>query len=211
MLLSSVGVLPCRPAWLIPKSSRQGQCHSTAQAAPSTHKLPWAGKQGFGPPVVEPSWHVRAPWNNVYALLCVLVCRVAEGVFDYSSHYDHLMEAAQEMAQVCAHCHTSAAPKVPYDCGLQYMVFLGLMTVSGRTSCVPSHWERFTVSAAWQAHMGMVLTPSQSWPCAFWHAVLCCALGGQVRCPRGRSRGSSPGQRPAQECGLCWWQRRNHR
>jgi len=30
------------------------------------------------------------------------VCRVAEHVFDYSSHYDHLMEAAQEMGQVSA-------------------------------------------------------------------------------------------------------------
>jgi hypothetical protein len=28
--------------------------------------------------------------------------RVAERVFDYSSHYDHLMEAAQDMGQVRA-------------------------------------------------------------------------------------------------------------
>jgi hypothetical protein len=26
--------------------------------------------------------------------------RTAEAVFDYSNHYDHLMEAAQEMGQV---------------------------------------------------------------------------------------------------------------
>jgi hypothetical protein len=30
----------------------------------------------------------------------VTVCRVAESVFDHSSHYDHLMSAAEEMEDV---------------------------------------------------------------------------------------------------------------
>jgi hypothetical protein len=30
-------------------------------------------------------------------LLFLLLCRVAESVFDYNSHYDHLMTAAQQL------------------------------------------------------------------------------------------------------------------
>ena len=34
------------------------------------------------------------------------ICRVAEHVFDFSTHYDHLMEAAQEMGEVRHSRHT---------------------------------------------------------------------------------------------------------
>lgn len=41
---------------------------------------------------------------SVFLPAAACCCRVAEHVFDYSSHYDHLMEAAQDMAEVRRPC-----------------------------------------------------------------------------------------------------------